>query len=103
MDLKKYYLSPTIFFAIGLILIAAVDYGIRLARKIEYSLGLPEPIWFSLQLIVLAVATITFWKSTSTEKLNSRLIYSLPQLALFLIFYILIIYGYVLGTSIDSF
>ncbi len=74
MNVRKHYLNPTILFASGLTLIIAIDFGIRIVRNVEYSLGLSEPIWFLLQLIALAIASSNDWKSTSTETLNSRLI-----------------------------
>ena len=103
MDFKKFYLTPLIAFAIGLLLIIAIDFAMRHFTGTLNTLGLPETLWFSFQLLAGIFASIQFWKNTAQKSIPIRLAYYIPLLLAFLILYILIIYGYVIETAIDGF
>jgi hypothetical protein len=102
-DLKRAYLTPAIIFAASLILIIGVDFSLRKIQGIENGLGLPEFLWFSLQVIAGLATAFTFWKRTKQLGSRSRLGYFTLLLMISLVLYTLIIYSYVLGTAIDSF
>lgn len=103
MDLKKFYLTPITLFTIGLLFIIAIDFAIRHFTGATNSLGLPEILWFSLHGLVGIFASILFWKNSGQKSISIRLVYFVPLLLAFLILYILIIYGYVIETTIDGF
>ncbi|WP_062062416.1 hypothetical protein [Cellvibrio sp. OA-2007] len=103
MEFNKLYLKPLTAFAIGLLLIIAIDFAIRHFTGTLNTLGLPETLWFSLQLLTGIFASILFWKNTAQKSIPIRLAYYIPLLLAFLIFYTLIIYVYVIETAIDGF
>lgn len=103
MNFKKFYLTPIILFSSGLLLIIAVDFSIRQFTGTTNTLGLPEILWFSLHVLVGVFASILFWKNAGQKSIYIRLAYFVPLLLVFLILYILIIYGYVIETAIDGF
>ena len=103
MDFKKFYLTPLTAFTIGLLLIVAIDFAVRHFVGTPNSLGLPEILWFSLQVLVGVFASVLFWKNAGQKSISIRLVYFIPLLLAFLVMYILIIYGYVIETAIDGF
>ena len=103
MNYKKTYLTPIIWFSVGLILIAVIDFSLRSYTGHTNDLGLPETLWFLLHGIVGIFTTLVFWRNTAQKSILVRLVYFIPLLLAFIILYTLIIYGYVFGTHIDGF
>lgn len=103
MDFKKFYLTPLTVVAAGLLFIVAIDFAIRHLTGNQNSLGLPEILWFSLQVLAGVFASILFWKNAGQKPIFIKLGYLIPLLLAFLILYTLIIYGYVIETAIDGF
>lgn len=103
MDLKKLYLTPLALFTTSLLFIIAIDFVVRSLTGTQNTLGLPEILWFSLHVLVGIFATTLFWKNAGQKSISIKLIYFIPLLLAFFIFYSLIIYGYVIGTAIDGF
>lgn len=103
MNYKKTYLTPIIWFSVGLILIVVIDFSLRSYTGHTNDLGLPETLWFLFHGIVGIFTTLMFWRNTAQKSILVRLVYFIPLLLAFIILYTLIIYGYVLGSKIDSF
>lgn len=103
MDLKKFYLTPLALFTTGLLFVIAIDFAVRNFTGTQNTLGLPEILWFSLHVLVGIFASALFWKNAGQKSISIKLVYFIPLLLVFLIFYSLIIYGYVIGTAIDGF
>lgn len=103
MNYKKIYLTPIIWFSVGLILVVAIDFSLRSYAGHTNNLGLPEALWFLLHGIVGTFAMLVFWKNTQQKSILVRITSFILLLLAFFILYALIIYGYVIGTHIDSF
>lgn len=66
--------------------------------------GMPEPLWFGIQLIAALVAVFFLIKGVRYLKRTSHIILSVSVNAILgIVFYTLAIYGYILGFGIDSF
>jgi hypothetical protein len=103
MDFKKFYLAPLTVFTIGLLFIVTLDFALRHFVGTQNTLGLPETLWFSLQVLAGVFASILFWKNAGQKPIFIKLGYLISLLLAFLILYTLIIYGYVIETAIDGF
>jgi cell division protein FtsW (lipid II flippase) len=103
MEFGKNYLKSISLFAFGLLLIVATDFAIRAYRGDANNLGLPEAVWFSFHILAGIFSAIQFWKNSFQKPIWIRIGCTLLLLLAFVVMYILIIYGYVIGTEIDGF
>lgn len=103
MEFEKNYLKSISLFAFGLLLIVAADFAIRAYKGGANSLGLPEAVWFSLHILVGIFSAMQFWKNSFQKTIWIRIGCTLLLLLAFVVVYVLIIYGYVIGTEIDGF
>ena len=89
---------------IGIILTEfLVDYTLRIKSEDFYSNGMPEVIWFSIQLLAaLAGGYFILTGVKHFEKLQNKIFYIVCNMAAGLMFYFLAVYSYVLGLGIDS-
>ena len=94
---------PSVFiWIIGLLLLVAIDYFIRLNSDEYYCLGMDETIWFMSHIILAFVAMVFLL----TALRPTHWLYKLKKLILAITFgvvwYIIVIWLYVLGSGVDS-
>jgi glucan phosphoethanolaminetransferase (alkaline phosphatase superfamily) len=103
MDFKKGYRQALLILVLGLLLLVAVDYLIRQFTGSPNNLGMPEVVWFSLQIIISLVSFFVFIKNIQTLPISKKILSSLLLLLIGAVVYLCVIYGYVLSTQIDGF
>jgi glucan phosphoethanolaminetransferase (alkaline phosphatase superfamily) len=103
MDIKKDYGQALLIFVFGLLSLVVVDYLMRQFTGSPNNLGMPEVVWFSLQIIISVVSFFIFIKNIQTLPISKKIISSLLLLLMGAVVYICIIYGYVFSTQIDGF
>jgi glucan phosphoethanolaminetransferase (alkaline phosphatase superfamily) len=103
MDIKKDYGQSLLIFVLGLLSLVVADYSIRQFAGSPNNLGMPEVVWFALQVIISVVSIFVFIKNIQTLPISKKIISSLLLLLIGAVVYICVIYGYVFSTQIDGF
>lgn len=103
MEIKKSYFLSASLFTLGLLILIVIDYSIRQYTSNLYSLGLPELVWFLFQILFSIASIVLFLRNTKFIPIKSKLMVGSMLIVSGIIIYILIIYGYVIGTQIDGF
>lgn len=103
MEIKKVYFFPASLFTLGLLTLIVIDYSVRRYGGALYSLGLPELVWFSFQILFASAAIALFLRNTRFMPIKSKLMIGSMLIVTGIVIYILIIYGYVIGTQVDGF
>jgi hypothetical protein len=103
MEIKKAYLRSLVIFLGGLLLLVAVDYCLRFSSGVMHGLGMPEMIWFASQMIIAGISMCVFLLNIKLVALGKKLSFSFVFLLSAGVIYLVVIYGYVLLTRVDSF
>ncbi|CCK75731.1 hypothetical protein OLEAN_C15550 [Oleispira antarctica RB-8] len=103
LDIKKGYGQSLLIFVLGLLSLVVADYSMRQFTGSPNNLGMPEVVWFALQVIISVVLIFVFIKNIQTLPISKKIISSLLLLLIGAVMYICIIYGYVFSTQIDGF
>lgn len=103
MDIKKGYGQSLLIFVLGLLALVVVDYSMRQFAGSPNNLGMPEIVWFALQIIISVVSFFVFIKNIQTLPISKKILSSLLLLLIGAVVYLCIIYGYVFSTQIDGF
>lgn len=100
---KKIAIGWIAFFFI-LLLELGIDYLLRTTSDNFYIGGIPEWLWFSIQIVAgLIGGTFIYLGTKNLNLFHHKILSYLINLALGLFVYLLFIYSYVLGLGIDSF
>ena len=103
MDVKKDYGQSLLIFVFGLLSLVVVDYSMRQFAGSPNNLGMPEMVWFALQIIITAVSLFIFTKNIQMLSVSKKIISTLLFILLVAVVYLCVIYGYVLSTQVDGF
>jgi hypothetical protein len=103
MDFKKDYGQALLIFVFGLLSLVVVDYLMRQFAGLPNNLGMPEMVWFALQVIISLVSFFVFIKNIQTLPISKKIVSSLLLLLIGAVMYLCVIYGYVFSTQIDGF
>ena len=103
LDIKKGYGQALLIFVFGLLSLVVVDYSMRQFAGSPNNLGMPEMVWFALQIIITAVSLFIFTKNIQMLSVSKKIISTLLFILLVAVVYLCVIYGYVLSTQVDGF
>jgi len=102
MDIKKNFLLSIIYFFGGLLALIGLDYLIRYSSDNFYQLGLNETIWFLSHILIAALVLFLFLKRAKHINLKSKMLFTAVLSFVGFIIYIVLVFGYVVGSGIDS-
>ncbi|MBT1062725.1 hypothetical protein KJY73_04015 [Bowmanella sp. Y26] len=86
----------------GLLAIVAVDYLLRLNWDNFYRLGLGENLWFISHWLLAMLSLVVLIRGWRSQLPKGNFMSLLGALLLAVVFYLMTIYLYVLGSGIDS-
>lgn len=91
-------------YAGAIIIELLVDYLIRIKSENFYSNGIPESMWFLLQILAATVGVyFIIYGAKYLKNIKHKITHVFANLIIGILFYTLIVYSYVLGLGIDSF
>ena len=102
MELRKAYVRSLAIFVCGLLLLVVVDYYLRISSDLMHGLGMPEMVWFASQVIIAGISMYVFLSNIKLVALGKKLSFSFVFLLSVGVIYLVVIYGYVLLTQVDS-
>lgn len=86
----------------GLLAIVAIDYLLRLNSDYFYRLGLGENLWFISHWLLALLSLVVLIRGWRSQLPKANILSLLGALLLAVVFYLVVIYLYVLGSGIDS-
>lgn len=101
MDKKIYSLGYVTWF-LGLAFIVAIDWSVRKLGEQEYGLGMPEPVWFISQIALSLIAALCIYFSLRNSNRREAVLYGLSAILVGVLYYMIVVWLYVIGTGVDS-
>jgi len=102
MELRKAYVRSLAIFVCGLLILVVVDYCLRLSSGLMHGLGMLEMVWFESQVIIVGISMYVFLSNIKLVAIGKKLSFSFVFLLSVGVIYLVVIYGYVLLTQVDS-
>ncbi len=87
----------------GLVVLVAVDYCVRIITGHYYVLGLGEPLWYGVQILLTLISLFLLYLSIKNLTFKNACFKVILSILLGMFFYLVVIWFYVIGTGIDSF